>query len=49
MMRGCFCMSPSGTNVMGTVAAEGLPVCRCVSAADKSLILASVGAPATIF
>ena len=39
MMRGCFCMSPSGTNVMGTVAAEGPPVCRCVSAADTSLSL----------
>jgi hypothetical protein len=32
-------VSPLGTDVMGMVAAEGLPVCRCVSAAGTFLSL----------
>jgi hypothetical protein len=39
MMRGSFCMSPTGTDVMGMAAAEGSPVCRCVGIADTSLSL----------
>ena len=39
MKRGCFRVSPLGTDVMGLAAGEGLPVCRCVSAADTSLSL----------
>jgi hypothetical protein len=39
MEKGCFRVSPTGTDVMGMVAAEGLPVCRCVGIADTSLSL----------
>jgi hypothetical protein len=39
MMRGRFCMSPLGTSVTGMVAAEGLPLARCVGIADTSLSL----------
>ncbi len=39
MKRGCFRVSPFGTDVMGIVAHSGAPVGRCVSSADTSLSL----------
>jgi hypothetical protein len=37
MMRGCFHVSPEGTDVMGMVAAQGLPLGRCLGVAESSL------------
>src|SRR5665213_1179826 len=39
MKRGCFRVSPIGTDVMGIGVARGLPLARCVSAADTRLSL----------
>src|ERR1039457_6499006 len=39
MMRGCFRVSPKGTDVMGMVAAQGLPLGRCLGVAESSLSL----------
>jgi hypothetical protein len=47
MMRGCFRVSPNGTDVMGLVAAREGSVARCVSVADTSLSLSlSLSVPA---
>ena len=45
MKRGCFRVSPMGTDVMKTVAAVGSPVCRCVSAADTFSLSLSLSTP----
>jgi hypothetical protein len=39
MKRGCFRVSPLGTDVMGMVAAEGSPLGRCLGVAESSLSL----------
>jgi hypothetical protein len=39
MMRSCFRVSPKGTDVMGMVAAQGLPLGRCLGVAESSLSL----------
>ena len=39
MEKGCFRVSPKGTDVMGMVAAQGLPLGRCLGVAESSLSL----------
>jgi hypothetical protein len=48
MKRGCFRVSPTGTDVMGVVVRPGGAITRCVSLADTSLSLSLSLLPALL-